>query len=390
LKTHEYQAKEVLARFGIPVPRGRMVQTVEDAVKAAGELGGHLWVVKAQVHAGGRGKAGGVKLCRSIDEVRAAAGRIIGMLLVSPQTGPAGRKVRRVLISEAADIAQEFYAGIVLDRNLGLPVLMLSAEGGVEIEEVAAARPEKILKEPFSARSGLHPYQGRALARRLGLSGAAVSGMAALLVSLAKAFLETDASLVEVNPLVLTRDGKVLALDAKCSFDDNALWRHPEIKEYRDLDEEEPQEVWASRYDLSYIKLDGDIGCMVNGAGLAMATLDLIGHWGGRAANFLDVGGGASTEKVTEAFKIILGDAGVKAILVNIFGGIMRCDVIAEGIVAAARVVSLHVPLVVRLEGTNVEKGNAILAGSGLRLVQAHGLSEAARKVVALARGEKA
>jgi succinyl-CoA synthetase beta subunit len=387
LKTHEYQAKEILARFGIPVPGGRVAETAAAAVAAARELGGSAWVVKAQVHAGGRGKGGGVQLVRSLEELREVSGRILGMRLVTPQTGPEGRLVRKILITEACDIQREFYAGIVLDRKAGQPVLMASAEGGVEIEEVARTRPEKIIKQAFCADRALRAYQGRCLARRLGLSGSAIQAAAAVFVNMSQAFLDLDASLVEVNPLVLTGGGGVLALDAKLSLDDNALYRHPDLKACRDLDEEEPQEVWASRYDLSYIKLDGNIGCMVNGAGLAMATLDIIQHFGGQPANFLDVGGGATAEKVTEAFKIILNDPGVRAILVNIFGGIMRCDVIAEGIIAAARTVELKVPLVVRLEGTKVEEGKRILAGSGLAIVQAHGLSDAARKTVSLASG---
>jgi succinyl-CoA synthetase beta subunit len=381
VKIHEYQAKEVLAGFGIPVPAGRVASTVEEAVKAGAELGGGPWVVKAQIHAGGRGKGGGVKVARTIADVEAAAARIIGMQLVTPQTGPAGRKVKKVLVAEACEIEREHYAGIVLDRKVGMPVLMASAEGGVEIEEVAARSPEKIFKEPFSPLEGLQPYQGRRLAKKLGLGGKHLGPASSLFVNLARAFLDTDASLAEVNPLVLTRDGRLLALDAKLSFDDNGLFRHAHLREYRDLDEEDPQEVRASRFDLSYIKMEGDIGCMVNGAGLAMATLDIIQHWGGSPANFLDVGGGATREKVTEAFKIILEDPNVKAILVNIFGGIMKCDVIAEGIIAAARTTALAVPLVVRLEGTNVEKGKDLLAASGLGITLAVDLSDAARKV---------
>jgi succinyl-CoA synthetase beta subunit len=390
LKAHEYQSKELLARFGVPVPGGNVAETVEEALAVAASLGGDEWVVKAQIHAGGRGKGGGVKLCRGRDELSTTAGQILGMQLVTPQTGPEGRKVKKVLVAAACEIATEFYAGIVLDRQLGLPVLMVSAEGGVEIEEVAAKSPEKIIKRAFSPRTGLRPFEGRDLARKLGLEGKLVASGASMFVKLARAFVESDASLAEINPLVVTADGQLLALDAKFTFDDNAMYRHPDIKEYRDLDEEEPEEVWASKYDLSYIKLDGSIGCMVNGAGLAMATLDIIQTWGGTPANFLDVGGGATTEKVTEAFKIILSDEGVKAILVNIFGGIMKCDVIAEGIVSAAKSVSLNVPLVVRLEGTNVERGKEILATSGLDIMQADGLSSAAEKVVALAAGGRA
>jgi len=387
LKTHEYQSKEVLERFGVPVPPGGVAETVPEAVAAAEALGGDMWVIKAQIHAGGRGKGGGVKLCRGLDELRAAAESILGMDLVTPQTGAGGRKVKKVLVAKGCDIAHEFYAGVVLDRSRGLPVLMVSAEGGVEIEEVAAKTPEKILQEHFSPLAGLHPFQGRELAVRLGLEGKVIAAAASVFVKLCRAYLDTDASLAEINPLVRTADDQIVALDAKFNFDDNALYRHKDILAYRDLDEEEPEEVWASKYNLSYIKLDGNIGCMVNGAGLAMATLDIIQNYGGAPANFLDVGGGATTEKVTEAFKIILSDKGVRAILVNIFGGIMRCDVIAEGIVEAARTVSLNVPLVVRLEGTNVEQGKEILAASGLKVVQADGLASAAERVVSLAAG---
>jgi succinyl-CoA synthetase beta subunit len=387
VKVHEYQAKDVLARFGVPVPRGKVAETAEAAVSAAREIGGNEWVVKAQVHAGGRGKAGGVKLCRSLDEVRQAAGRIIGMLLVSPQTGPQGRIVRKALVTEACEIAKEFYAAVVLDRRTRSPVLMVSPDGGVEIEEVAAQHPERIHLAAFDPWGGLRPYQGRQLARRLGVTGATVPSLAGLLVDLSRAFVQTDASLAEINPLVLTRAGACVALDAKFSFDDNALFRHPELRSLRDLEEEEPLEVRASEHDLSYIKLDGDIGCMVNGAGLAMATLDIIQHFGGEPANFLDVGGGATAERVTEAFKIILEDTRVRAILVNIFGGIMKCDVIAEGILAAARSIELRVPVVVRLEGTNVERGKELLQQSKLNLIAANDLADAATKVVAQARG---
>ncbi|HVR72941.1 MAG TPA: ADP-forming succinate--CoA ligase subunit beta [Planctomycetota bacterium] len=395
MKIHEYQAKEVLSRFGIPVPRGRVASTTQEVVEAAKELGGDSWVVKAQIHAGGRGKGGGVKVARGLDELQAVSSRILGMQLVTPQTGPEGRRVKQVLVAEACKIEREIYAGIVLDRGLSLPVLMASAEGGVEIEEVAARSPDKILRESFSPVEGLHAYQGRLLAVKLGLLGPLLAPAASLFVKLSKAFLETDASLAEINPLVLVsagegKDARVLALDAKFSFDDNALFRHPELKEYRDLDEEDPQEVRASQFDLSYIKMDGSIGCMVNGAGLAMATLDIIQHHGGKPANFLDVGGGATREKVTEAFRIILDDANVKAILVNIFGGIMKCDVIAEGIIAAVKTTSLKVPLVVRLEGTNVEKGKELIAGSGLNILLAEGLADAARKVVRASGGGRA
>ena len=387
MKIHEYQAKEVLAAAGVPVPPGEAVDTVDAAVAAAEALGGSLWVVKAQIHAGGRGKGGGVKLASSLEEVREYSDAILGMQLVTPQTGPEGREVKKILIAAACDIASEFYAGIVLDRQLGLPVLMVSAEGGMDIEEVAASTPEKIFKVSFDPSDGLSVDEAREVAGRLGLEDGLVEEMAGLLQKLARCFLDTDASLAEINPLVRTTDDSLLALDAKFSFDDNALFRHPELVEYRDPAEEDPLETRAAEFGLSYIKLDGEIGCMVNGAGLAMATLDIIKHFGGAAANFLDVGGGATTEKVTEAFKIILEDSDVKAILVNIFGGIMKCDVIAEGIIEAAQTIELRVPVVVRLEGTNVERGRELLAGSGLDLISAPGLPEAVESVVAQAKG---
>lgn len=382
MKIHEYQAKEVLAAAGIPVPEGTAVETVDDAVAAAEQLGGNLWVIKAQIHAGGRGKGGGVKLASTLEEVREHSDSILGMQLVTPQTGSGGRKVQKILVAKACDIASEFYAGIVLDRKLGLPVLMVSAEGGMDIEEVAASSPEKIFKVSFDPKEGLPLSDGLEVAGKLGLEGEFIDGMAGLFQKLARCFLDNDASLAEINPLVTTEDGQLLALDAKFSFDDNALFRHPELLEYRDPDEEDPLETRAAQFGLSYIKLDGNIGCMVNGAGLAMATLDIIKHFGGEAANFLDVGGGATTEKVTEAFKIILEDEDVKAILVNIFGGIMKCDVIAEGIIEAAGAIEMEVPIVVRLEGTNVEKGRELLEASGLELISAAGLAEAARAVV--------
>ena len=387
MKIHEYQAKEVLAAAGVPVPPGEAVDTVDAAVAAAEALGGSLRVVKAQIHAGGRGKGGGVKLASSLEEVREYSDAILGMQLVTPQTGPEGREVKKILIAAACDIASEFYAGIVLDRQLGLPVLMVSAEGGMDIEEVAASTPEKIFKVSFDPSDGLSVDEAREVAGRLGLEDGLVEEMAGLLQKLARCFLDTDASLAEINPLVRTTDDSLLALDAKFSFDDNALFRHPELVEYRDPAEEDPLETRAAKFGLSYIKLDGEIGCMVNGAGLAMATLDIIKHFGGEAANFLDVGGGATTEKVTEAFKIILEDSDVKAILVNIFGGIMKCDVIAEGIIEAAQTIELRVPVVVRLEGTNVERGRELLAGSGLDLISAPGLPEAVESVVAQAKG---
>ncbi len=386
MKIHEYQAKEVLSRFQVPTLRGKVATTVDEAVAVAKELGGDAWVVKAQIHAGGRGKGGGVKVARGEGELRKAAKAILGMTLVTPQTGPRGQPVRKVLIEEACDIRAEYYVGIVIDRNIGLPVLMASSEGGVEIEVVAAESPEKIIREMFDPRTGLEPYQGRVLARRLGFAGPTLTRAATVMVGLSRAFIGTDASLAEINPMVLTRDDRVIALDAKFSFDDNALYRHEDIRAYRDRDEEDPRETRAGEFGLSYIKLDGAIGCMVNGAGLAMATLDMIKHAGGEPANFLDVGGGADVEKVTEAFKIILDDEDVKAVLVNIFGGIMKCDVIAEGIVAAVREITLEAPLVVRLEGTNVDKGKKILKQSGLPIIAADDLAEAARTVVSQVR----
>ncbi|MEM7233899.1 MAG: ADP-forming succinate--CoA ligase subunit beta [Planctomycetota bacterium] len=387
MKIHEYQAKDLLSGFGVAVPAGKVANTVEEAVQAAKDLGGDGWVVKAQIHAGGRGKGGGVKLASSIQEVESLANQILGMQLVTPQTGPDGQKVRKLLITEACDIAQEYYAGVVLDRSTGRPVLMVSAEGGVEIEEVAAKTPEKIFKESIDPDRGLEGYQGRKLAKALGFEGKQLAACATVFQRLVDAYLGSDGSLAEINPLVRSGDGRVLALDAKFSFDDNAMYRQKDLLELRDLHEEDPHEVRASEFDLSYIKLDGSIGCMVNGAGLAMATLDIINHHGGSPANFLDVGGGATAEKVTEAFKIILEDQNVRAILVNIFGGIMKCDVIAEGILAAAKNIELRVPVVVRLEGTNVEKGKEILSGSGLDLISADGLAEAAKKAVELAAG---
>lgn len=388
MKVHEYQAKEILARFGVAVPAGQVAATVEEAVSAAQALGGDSWVVKAQIHAGGRGKGGGVKVCRGMDELKQAAGQILGMNLVTPQTGPSGQKVKKVLITEACQIKKEYYLGVILDRRIGMPVMMASAEGGVEIEEVAARSPEKILKEIVNPVVGLRPYQGRSIARRLGLAGETLAPAAKLIVGLSRAYLETDSSLAEINPLALSGDGRVLALDAKFSFDENALFRHPHLREYRDYDEEDPSEVRASKSDLSYIRLDGDIGCLVNGAGLAMATLDLLKHEGGAPANFLDVGGNADVERVTEAVKIILDDGRVKVVMINIFGGILRCDVIAEGLVTAVRQVGVKVPLVVRLEGTNVEKGKEILRASKLNIIAADSFLDAARRAVVAARGD--
>jgi succinyl-CoA synthetase beta subunit len=388
MKIHEYQAKEVLRKFGVPTPRGVPCFSVDEAVRAAQSLGGQVWVVKAQIHAGGRGKGGGVKLARSIDEVRAYAGQILGMQLVTHQTGPGGQKVRRLLVEEGADIARELYVGLVVDRQTQRVCVMASSEGGMDIEEVAATHPEKIHKVFVDPATGLTDAEGDEVARKLGVPAGSVRQARELLQALYRAFWDCDASLAEINPLIVTGGGQVLALDAKINFDDNALFRHPEIVAMRDLDEEDPAEVEASKHDLNYIQLDGDIGCLVNGAGLAMATMDVIKLYGGSPANFLDVGGGASTEKVTEAFKIMLRNPALKAILVNIFGGIMKCDVIATALVAAAKVVSLRVPLVVRLEGTNVELGKKILAESGLPIISAANMADAAAKVVEAAKGK--
>jgi succinyl-CoA synthetase beta subunit len=385
MKVHEYQAKEILARFGVAIPRGEVVTTPEGARSVAANLGGKV-VVKAQVHAGGRGKAGGVKLANGPDEASEVAGRILGMNLVSKQTGPEGKIVRKVLVEEALGIARELYLGVVLDRAAGLPVLMASKFGGMEIEEVAAEHPEAILKEHFGPLAGLQAYQARKLGFALELSGDTFKKFVKFVAALARAYNESDATLAEINPLLITTDGDVLALDAKMNFDDNAIARHPDIAEMRDLEEEDPLEVEASKFDLNYIKLDGTIGCMVNGAGLAMATMDIIKHAGGAPANFLDVGGGASQERVENAFRILLSDASVKAVLINIFGGIVRCDMIASGVVAAARNLAVKVPIVLRLQGTNVEEGRRILAESGLKLQSADGMADAAAKVVAAAR----
>ncbi len=382
MNIHEYQAKRLLKDFGVAVPRGGVAYTADEAVAVARDLGGPVWVVKAQIHAGGRGKGGGVKVVRSIDEVAEAAGAMIGMTLVTHQTGPAGKEVKRVYVEEGCDIARELYLGAVIDRASGRVTFMASTEGGVEIEEVAARTPEKIIKVAIDPAIGIQPFHARRLAFGLALEGKQVKAAVAFVQGLYRAFVGLDASLVEINPLVVTGDGQVLALDAKMNFDDNALFRHKEVEELRDPDEEDAAEAEAAKHDLSYIKLDGSIGCMVNGAGLAMATMDIIKLFGGEPANFLDVGGGATKERVTEAFKIILSDPNVEGILVNIFGGIMRCDVIAEGVVAAAREVSLDVPLVVRLEGTNVDIGKKILADSGLPILSAENLADAAEKVV--------
>jgi succinyl-CoA synthetase beta subunit len=387
MKIHEYQAKELFRKYGVPTPRGVPCFSVDEAVQAAKQLGGPVWVVKAQIHAGGRGKGGGVKLARSVDEVKALASSILGMRLVTHQTGPEGQKVRRLLIEEGADIRKEYYVGMVVDRETQRVCLMASSEGGVDIEEVAAKHPDKIHKVFIDPATGLKDGEADGVARELGLAAASAREARTVLQELYRVFWETDASLAEINPMIVTGAGRVVALDAKMNFDDSALFRHPEIVAMRDLDEEDPAEVEASKYDLSYIQLDGDIGCLVNGAGLAMATMDIIKFYGGLPANFLDVGGGATTEKVTEAFKIMLRNPSLKAILVNIFGGIMKCDVIATALVAAAKVVSLKVPLVVRLEGTNVELGKKILADSGLPIISAANMADAAAKVVAAAQG---
>ena len=389
MKIHEYQAKEILRKYGVATPGGIACFTVDEAVAAANRLGGKVWVVKAQIHAGGRGKGGGVKLAKSVEEVKQHAGSILGMQLKTHQTGPGGQKVRRLLIEEGADIRKELYIGMVVDRGTQRVVLMASSEGGMDIEEVAARTPEKIHKVIVDPAGGLQDADADDAARKIGIPEASVAQARSVLQGLYRAFWETDASLAEINPLILTGDGRVIALDAKFNFDSNALYRHPDIVAMRDLDEEDPAEVEASKYDLSYIQLEGNIGCLVNGAGLAMATMDVIKLYGGSPANFLDVGGGATAEKVTEAFKIMLKNPGLKAILVNIFGGIMKCDTIAEGVVAASRAVSLKVPLVVRMKGTNEDLGKKILAESGLPIITANNMAEAAERVVAAAKGAK-
>ncbi|HBU85021.1 ADP-forming succinate--CoA ligase subunit beta [Paenibacillus sp. UMB7766-LJ446] len=384
MNIHEYQGKEVLKQYGVTVPNGKVAYTVDEAVAAAEALGSPVTVVKAQIHAGGRGKAGGVKVAKSIDEVRAYASEILGKVLVTHQTGPEGKEVKRLLIEEGCDIRKEYYVGVVVDRATGRVVMMASEEGGTEIEEVAEATPEKIFKEIIDPAIGLQVFQARKLAYSIRIPNELVNKAVKFMLALYTAFVEKDCSIAEINPLVVTGDGNVIALDAKLNFDSNALFRHKDILELRDLDEEDEKEIEASKYDLSYIALDGNIGCMVNGAGLAMATMDIIKYYGGDPANFLDVGGGATTEKVTEAFKIILSDAKVAGIFVNIFGGIMRCDVIANGVVEAAKQLGLTKPLVVRLEGTNVELGKRILGESGLNIVPADSMADGAQKIVAL------
>ncbi|KKB75617.1 MULTISPECIES: ADP-forming succinate--CoA ligase subunit beta [Bacillus] len=384
MNIHEYQGKEVLRKYGVTVPEGKVAFTADEAVKAAESLSGPVYVVKAQIHAGGRGKAGGVKIAKSTDEVKAYAEELLGKTLVTHQTGPDGREIKRLLIEEGCDIKKEYYVGLVLDRATSRIVLMASEEGGTEIEEVAEKTPEKIVKEVIDPAVGLQSYQAKKIAFAINIPKELVNQAVKFMMGLYTAFVEKDCSIAEINPLVVTGDGKVMALDAKLNFDSNALYRQKDILEYRDLDEEDPKEIEASKYDLSYISLDGNIGCMVNGAGLAMSTMDIIKHYGGEPANFLDVGGGATAEKVTEAFKIILSDQNVKGIFVNIFGGIMKCDVIAEGVVEATKQVGLTLPLVVRLEGTNVDLGKKILDESGLNITSAESMADGAQKIVSL------
>lgn len=384
MNIHEYQSKAILREYGVNVPNGQVAFTVDEAVEAAEKLASPVTVVKAQIHAGGRGKAGGVKIAKDLDEVRTYANEILGKTLVTPQTGPEGKEVKRLLIEEGCDIAKEYYVGLVLDSTTSRVIMMASEEGGTEIEEVAAATPEKIFQEVIDPVVGLSGYQARRLAFNINVPTELINKVVKFMMGLYEAFVAKDCSIAEINPLVTTNDGNVLALDAKFNFDDNALYRQKDIEELRDLDEEDEKEIEASKFDLSYISLDGDIGCMVNGAGLAMATMDIIKHYGGDPANFLDVGGGATTEKVTEAFKIILSDENVKGIFVNIFGGIMKCDVIAEGVVEATKQVGLELPLVVRLEGTNVDQGKKILDESGLNITSATSMEDGAKKIVEL------
>lgn len=383
MNIHEYQAKQLFKQYGVNVPNGKPAFTADEAVAAAEELGGPVWVVKAQIHAGGRGKAGGVKVVKSLDEVRSVATELLGKTLVTHQTGPEGQVIRRIYVEDGADIARELYLAFVVDREAGRVMIMASTEGGMDIEEVAEATPEKITYTECHPVVGLADFQARQIAFSLGLEGKSVNAAVRFLKGLYRAFIEKDMSMLEVNPLVVTGAGELIALDAKVNFDSNGLFRQKEVVELRDTDEEDPTEIEASKYDLAFIKLDGTIGCMVNGAGLAMATMDIIEHYGATPANFLDVGGGATTEKVTAAFKIIMNDPNVKGIFVNIFGGIMKCDVIAEGIVEAVKTVGLEVPLVVRLEGTNVELGKKILNESGLNLISADGMADGAQKIIA-------
>ncbi len=389
MKIHEYQAKAILAKFGVPVPRGEVVLKKDEARAAAERLGTPVVVVKAQIHAGGRGKAGGVKVVKSAEEAATAAERMLGMKLVTAQTGPEGRIVRRVLVEEGLDIKREIYLSLLVDRAVGAPVFMASAAGGMEIEQVAKEHPEAILRETIRPETGFQPYHARKLAFGLGLSAELAHAAVPFMQSLYRAFIETDSSLLEINPCVVTGDGRLVALDAKVTFDDNALYRHPEFKDLRDLDEETPLEVEASKYKLNYIKLDGTIACMVNGAGLAMATMDIIKLSGGNPANFLDVGGDASEERVKNAFRILLSDPNVKAVFINVFGGILRCDMLASGIVSAAKELRFKVPVVVRMEGTNVREGQEILRNSGLNFSVADGMKDGAEKAVALAGGAR-
>jgi succinyl-CoA synthetase beta subunit len=387
VKIHEYQAKSVLARYGVPVPRGEVASSAAEAAAIARRLGGDIAVVKAQIHAGGRGKGGGVKIAKSPAEAERLAKDIIGMTLVTHQTGPEGRKVGRVLIEEGLQIERELYLSILIDRGSAAPVIIASAAGGMDIEEVAAKEPDKILREHVDRGTGIIPFQARKLAFAMGLPGTVANKFVKLLESIYRAFIETDASMIEINPLILTRGGDLLALDAKVTFDDNALYRHPDLRDFRDLSEEDPLEVEASKYSLNYIRLDGNIGCMVNGAGLAMATMDIIKLSGGEPANFLDVGGGANAEQIKNAFRILMMDKNVKAVLINIFGGILRCDVLAAGVIAAVKDLGVPVPIVVRMEGTNVDEGKRMLKESGLKFATADSMDEAAEKVVSLAKG---
>jgi succinyl-CoA synthetase beta subunit len=390
MNIHEFQAKQILGRFGATVPKGQAATTADEAAGAFATLGLKRAVVKAQIHAGGRGKAGGVKLIASADEARDFASKLLGKPLVTHQTGPQGRIVRRVYVEEASDVARELYLGLVVDRKAEAVSVIASTEGGVEIEEVAAKTPEKIITEAVDPLLGMAAFQARKIAFALGLKEKLTGQFASLLASLYRAFIDTDASLVEVNPLVVTKDGRVICLDAKMSFDDNSLFRHPDIQELRDPNEEDPTETEAAKYDLSYVHLDGNIGCMVNGAGLAMATMDIVKYYGAEPANFLDVGGGADAKKVAAAFRILLSDSRVKGVLINIFGGIMKCDVLAQGVVSAAHEVKLSVPLVVRMEGTNVEQGKAILKDSGIKAIAASDMADAARRAVEAVRGQGA
>jgi succinyl-CoA synthetase beta subunit len=388
VKIHEYQAKSVLARFGVPIPRGEVALSSAEAGDIARRLGGQVAVVKAQIHAGGRGKGGGVKIAKSAAEAEQFAQQMIGMTLVTHQTGPEGRKVGRVLIEEGLDIARELYLSVVIDRATAAPVIIASAAGGMDIEEVAASHPEQILREYVNRGTGILPFQARKLAFGMGLAGAAANKLVKVLDSVYQAFIATDASMIEINPLIVTKGGDLLALDAKVTFDDNALYRHPDLRDLRDITEEDPLEVEASKFSLNYIRLDGNIGCMVNGAGLAMATMDIIKLAGGEPANFLDVGGGATADQIKNAFRILMADKNVKAVLINIFGGILRCDILAQGVIAAVKELGVPVPIAIRMEGTNVEEGKRMLKESGLNFTTADSMGDAAARVVALAKGQ--